>query len=245
VHRSLLALAGVLLVGCGSHFKPELYPSPEALFDAAKAAYDRGDCGGATVGFTRLTFELQSRDPRLAEARYFLAECRFRGGEYLEASREFRRVADEFPTHELAPTALMRAGDALAKLWKRPELDPTYGEQALSTYSEVLSRFPNSEAATLTRQKSAVLTDKFALKDLKNGDFYFRIGAYDSAMIYYRSVVSNYTQSKYAATALMKLVQTYRRIGYAEEAAETCDHLHRFYEGLDGLADLCPVPAAQ
>jgi outer membrane assembly lipoprotein YfiO len=234
----------LLLAACGGHFKPDTYGSPVELFDASKAEYQRGNCGGAIKGFTKVVFELPPRDPRIAEARYLLGECHLQAKDYLEASREMRRAADDFPSHEIAPTALMRSGDALAKLWKRPELDPTYGEQALAVYSEVLTRYPNSSAAGLTRERVAALGDRFATKDLKTGDFYYRIKAFDSAIIYYRSVITSWPQSQFAPTALMKLVRTYERIGYDDEANETCAHLHRFYPEAAGLKDVCPDSTA-
>jgi hypothetical protein len=39
----------------------------------------------------------------------------------------------------------------------------------------------------------------------------------------------------------MKLVTTYRRIGYFEEANETCAHLRRFYGEAAGLDGVCPA----
>ena len=241
VRRAFLIACAGGLVACGAKFKPELYASPVELFDASKAEYERGNCSGAERGFTRVVFELPPRDPRLAEARYLIGECQFQDKRYLEASRELRRAADDFPTHEIAPTALMRSGDALAKLWKRAELDPTYGEQALAVYSEVLTRYPNASAAALTRERVTELGDRFALKDLKNGDYYYRLRAYDSAMIYYKSVIAGWPESRHTPTALMKLVVTYRRIGYEEEAVETCAHLRRFFAEADGLDAVCPA----
>lgn len=242
--RQGLLTVVALAAACGGGLKPDQYPSPQALFEASKAAYERGDCGSAVRGLTRVVFEFPARDPRLAEARYLLGECRLRQGDRLIAAQELRRVADEFPTHELAPRALLRAGDALAGLWKRPELDPTYGEQARSTYSEVLTRFPQSEEAARAQERSTELADKFALKEIKTGDFYLRLRAFDSAIIYYKSVVANYTESRHAPLALLRLVDIYRRIGYAEEAAETCEHLRRFYATHDGVTEACPAPAA-
>ena len=238
------ALVVVGTAACGGGFKPDAYPSPVALFEASKEEYQRGNCTGAVRGLTRVVFELPARDPRVAEARYLIGECRFKQKDYLEAARELRRAADDFPTHEVAPTALMRSGDALVKLWKRVELDPTYGEQALSVYSEVLQRYPNASAAELTRERVGRLGDWFATKDLKTGDFYFRIKAFDSAIIYYRSVIEHWPQSQPAPLALMKLVETYHRIGYEEEATETCAHLRRFYSEAKGLGAVCPDSAA-
>jgi outer membrane protein assembly factor BamD len=243
VRQVLWGLAALALAACGSNFHPDQYPSPEALMDATRAAFDRGDCGAAIRGLNRLVFELPARDARMAEVRFLLGECHLRNGDRLQASQEFRRVADEFPAHERAPTALLRAADAEAGLWRRVELDPTFGEQALRTYTEVQTRFPTSDAAALARERGAALTDRFALKDLKTGDLYFRFRAYDSAIIYYRSVVATYPESKHVPAALVRLVQTYRRIGYAEEAAETCDHLRRFFPTAADVAQTCPAPA--
>ena len=243
MRQALLGLAALAGAACGNNFHPEQYPSPEALLAASRAAYERGDCGFAVQGLTRVLFELQPRDPRVAEARYLLGECHLRSGDRLQAAQELRRVADEFPGHELAPRALLRAADALAAMWKRVELDPTYGEQAASTYAEVASRFPNAEATVQARERAAELTDRFALKELKNGDLYYRVHAYDSAIIYYRNVVATYPDSKHVPAALLKLVETYRRIGYAEEAGETCEHLRRFFPTADGVARTCPAPA--
>jgi outer membrane assembly lipoprotein YfiO len=234
-------ICAVLAAGCGGRFKPQNYLTPETLLEASKQEFRQGSFGNAKTGLTRVTLELAANDPLLAEARYFLAESYFAQSDYLEASREFRRVADEFPTHPLAPEALLRAGDASAALWSRPELDPTYGEAALATYRELVGRFPQAPATVRAQRKLAVLAERFAEKDYRNGLFYLRLGGYDSAIIYFRSVAANYPQARVAADALVKLIEAYRRIGYAEERRETCAHLRRYYPGADGLDAACPL----
>jgi hypothetical protein len=42
----------------------------------------------------------------------------------------------------------------------------------------------------------------------------------------------------------MRLVQTYRKIGYDDEVTETCAHLRQYYPDADGLDHVCPPPAA-
>ena len=246
VMRKHVAVGGlILLAACGSGFTPETYPTPESLLAASIERFEAGDCGAARRGLLRLSFELPARDERLADVRFYLAECQYQDGEYLGASREFRRVADEFPDHARAPAALLRAGEALARLWKRPELDATYGETALAVFRELAVRYPAADAARAAREQVAVLVDKFAAKDIRTGDFYFRLRAYDSAILYYRSVIQQWPESRLAPRALLRLVATYERIGYEEEIRETCDHLRRFYPDQPGLNARCPVePAA-
>ncbi len=235
---------GFLLLGavaaCGGGGQP-LQVTPETLLEEAKALYRQGKIGAAKERLERVTSGSGARGPLLAEAYYYLGECEFAQGLYLEASGEFRRVADGFPQHPLAPDALLRAGDALAQLWKEPELDPEYGENAMATYRELMGRFPDSRAARRAALKINALAERFAEKDYKNGIFYERLKAYDSAIIYFKSVVANYAQSSFAPRALIKLVEIYRELGYNEEIRETCQHLRNYYPDAEGLNRVCPA----
>jgi len=239
--RRTAALILVLLggAGCSKTLDPSLYPTPEALYDASVAAYERGDCGRATQGLQRLIFELPPRDARHADVRYFLAECQLKQHLELEAAQQFRRVSDDYPRHELAPIALMRAGDSFAKLWDDPELDPTYGETALATYSELLGRYPNSQAADSARARIQALNELFAEKGYKSGVFYFRLRAFDSAIIYFKDVVARYPRTEYAAKSVVKLIEAYARIGYEEEKTEMCLYRQQYYPEADGADKWC------
>ena len=228
-----------LLVACGPSLNPDDYPDPESLWDVAKAAYREGNWGKAQIGFQRLMFEVGPRDERQAEARYYVAECQLQQGQRLEAARQFRRVSDDFPRHRLAPDALLRAGDAFAQLWNNPELDPTYGETALATYAELMGRYPNSTAAQRGALKIQEINEMFAEKDYKNGVFYLRLRAIDSAIIYFKDVILKYPQSSYASLSVVKLIEAYDRIGYDDERLEYCTYLSQYYPGTPGAEERC------
>jgi len=225
----LVLLTAILFSSCGKRLDPSRYPTPEDLYEASMAAFEDGNCGNAEIGFQRLTYDLSVRDPRRAMVRFHLAECEYRGNRFLEAAREFRRVADEHAQDSIAPQALLMAGNANARLWRRPELDATYGLNALTVYSELLTRYPQSPAATEARERVAELNEMFANKAYKTGIFYFRLKAYDSAIIYFRSVVAEYPQTSFASEALLKLVEAYERIGYEEDKQDMCLQLRRYY----------------
>jgi len=214
----------------------------DSVYRTAMGQYRRGDFSHAREGFT-LILSNPGSDALTAEASYYQAECDYANGMYLEAAREFRRVADEHAGHPLAPDALLRAGDAQAELWRDPELDPEYGQAATATYRELVARFPGSRAAQRAAAKLVRLANMFADKDYRTGRFYQRLKAYDSAILYFRGVVADYPQSRFAPQALLRLVQIYGVLDYADERRETCDHLHRYYPEAAGLAQTCPVPA--
>ncbi len=235
----ILGLA-TLAVSCGHAPRPSA-TTPETQLERAMTLIRRGDFRRAQVVLMRLNFEFTAGQPEAASARYYLAECAFQLGDRVTAAHEFRKVADEFPASEYAPLALLRAGDANLRLWRRAELDPAYGETALSIYQELTARYPQSEAAARARPHVRRLQNQFAEKAYKNGMFYLRRKAFDSAIIYFKDVIATYPDAALAPDALLRLVDSYRAIGYKDEMQETCAHLRRFYPQATGLAKSCPA----
>lgn len=193
----------------------------------------------------RFNLESPRNDHRRVEGHFLVGEAHLASGERLEAAREFRRVSDETPSDSLAPQALLRVGDAYAQLWRRPELDATYGQSALSTYQELLNRYPDSEAAATGKLRIAALNDEFAVKEYKAAKYYLRLKAWDSAVIYLRDVLANYPQATAAPHALMDLIATQRRLGYPEDADQACSYLRRFHPGTPGTDRVCPPKTSQ
>jgi outer membrane assembly lipoprotein YfiO len=242
-----LAVALTGLAGCHPRGRvPRAAPPPPPTdVDMARALnlFRHGDFRKAQPIFQRLSFDLPPGSLDLAQVRYDIAETSFQLGDFVQAASDFRKVADEFSTTAYAPLALLRAGDANLRLWHRPELDPSYGETALAIYQELAGRFPDSDAAARARLHVRRLENQFAEKTYKTGIFYMRRKAFDSAIIYFKDVIANYPNTARASDALLRLVESYRAIGYKQELQETCDHLRRFYPNATGLNRACPAAA--
>ncbi len=238
----LIALVG--FVAC--HHAPKVTPASQPDLELARARrqFRSGDFAHALISLRRLTFELGPAQPELGEVRYDLAECYFQTGDRVQAAHEFRQVADQYPTSEYAPLALLRAGDANLRLWRRPELDPTYGQSALAIYQELAGRYPGTTAAARAQQHVQQLREWFAEKDYKNGLFYLKRRAFDSAIIYFKDVIATYPGTPRVPDALLRLVDSYRGIGYTDELKETCTHLRRFYPQARGLDESCPADSS-
>ena len=236
VFRLLLPIA---VMACGHGARPAP-PAPDVILARSRAQFRAGDFADAQQSLRRVMFELSPNDTTLSEVHYLLAETQFQMGQFSEASVEFRQTADQFPGSVYAPLALLRAGDANMRLWRKPELDPTFGQTALAIYQDLTGRYPNSQAATRAQLHVRQLREWFADKTYKYGLFYFRRGAYDSGIIYFKDVVANYPDTPRAADALLRLADSYRVIGYREELQETCAHVRRFYPQAHGLEQSCP-----
>ena len=241
--RRCWVVGWIAVAACGRAGPPPVAPAvrPEVELARAKERFHRGDFSHALATFKKLSLQFLPAQPEAAETRYYLAECYFQTGDRLEAAHEFRQVADLYPSTDYAPNALLRAGDANLRLWRRPELDPSYGQAALAIYQELQGRYPGTPAAARAQLHVKQLRDWFAEKTFKNGMFYFRRRAYDSGIIYFKDVIANYSESRWTVAALLRLVDSYRAIGYADERRETCAHLRRFYPTASGLSDRCPA----
>jgi outer membrane assembly lipoprotein YfiO len=239
-----------LAAGCGGK-SPEVAPTPsssaaavDSLWGRGEAAFNGGDFGAAQRLFDQLSPMMGEGDPRYLRLHFFMAEILLAQGNQLQAVREFRRVADERPDSPLAPEALLRAGDGYADLWRRAELDPTYGETARGVYQEVTTRYGGTPAAARAALRLAELSEKFAAKDYKTAVFYFRFKAYDSAILMFRSVIANYPRSAVVPGALERLVRSYQILGYQEDVKETCAYITQYHPDPTGPRRLCPVPVA-
>lgn len=246
-----LLLATLAACGRGTKERSALAPAPVAqtaspdeldrLWNQAVIAFRHGQWKRATEHFQRVIQEFPPGDPRVSQAHFYLGEVQFARGENLDAVREFRRVSDETPNDPLAPEALARVGDAYAELWKRPELDPTYGTTALAAYNELLSRYPGTPAAERGQKKVAALQEKFATKQYKAALYYLRFKAYDSAILYLKDLVASYPRASVAPEALLRLIGAYQKLGYKEDVQETCGYLRRFHPKAPGVNQACPV----
>jgi len=237
--RRAFWLAAATLAAC--HRAPPQTPTPTALLEQARAAIHRGDFDEALQTYKKVGFELEPNDPVQPEVHYYTAECVYQSGDYIEAAHAFREMADQYPRSEFAPLALLRAGDANMHLWRKPELDPTYGQTALATYQELAARYPDSEAASRATMHVKKLRAQFAEKAYKNGMFYFRRGAYDSGIIYFKDVIASYWDTPLAKDALLRLADTYHAIGYVEDLNETCVRLRQYYAQDKAVKKVCPA----
>jgi outer membrane assembly lipoprotein YfiO len=256
--RTFLLGTVALLLACGggrSRSAGTAAPAPVASTGASAATVDSlwrqsehavrtGKWADAEKLLDRAVLEFSPGDPRVARAHFYLGEALFAQNRQLEAAREFRKASDETPNDPIAPDALLRLGDVYADLWRRPELDPTYGQTALATYQELLNRYPGSDAAKRGQLRVSELNERFATKAYKAAMFYFRLKAYDSAVLYLKDLVATYPKTGVVPEALVKLVQAYRALGYREDVQETCGYIRRFHPRAPQVGEVCPSKPA-
>lgn len=252
MRRTLSFLFLGLLSACGRTAPAEL-PHPDAgrtaaqvdsLYAQGEALFRDGKWTRALDAFTLAAPMLGSDDPRYLRYRFYMGEIHYARSEYLQATREFRRLADEVPEDSLAPVALYRAGMAYRELWRKPQLDPSYGQTAMQVFAEVASRYPGTVSAARAQIQVLELQEWAAEKEYRNARFYLRYSAHNSAVLVLRDLVANYPRTRWAPLALLRMVEAYEKLGYEEDREETCEYIRTYHPGIKDLAKICPPASA-
>lgn len=126
---------------------------------------------------------LSAADNAAAQAAYDAAFKTLRGGDYVGASREFRKFIEQYPDHSLTPNAFYWLGESYYVT--------TNYKVALEAFQHLLNQFPQSEKAP-----DALLKVGYCQLELKQAP---------AAKATLESVVSKYPSSKAASLAKERL----------------------------------------
>jgi outer membrane protein assembly factor BamD len=238
--------ATAALAGCRTGFRIARFTSNEALYAAGVREFERKHWGNAIAAFEKLTNDLPARDTLLPRSYWYLGHAHSRQSEHLLAAQSFTRLFESFPDDTLADDAALESGRSYRSLWRKPALDPTYGETAITAYNALIGLYPDSPHAEQARRDILELEQWFATKNYETGRYYLRRKAYDSALLYFRYVLERWPHVPRARDALLRIAEANRAIRYREDYVEACTRLRQTYPGDVDVAQVCrdaPSPA--
>ena len=227
--RRALVATLLLLAACHPDFEIAKFPTNEALYRAATEEFARGRWDNAVSAFEKLTTDLPARDTLLPRSHWYLARAHQAKDEWVLAATSFSRLTESFPDDTLADDAAIEAARSYRRLWRKPALDATYGESALASYNTLLGLYPTSPLIPAAKKELTELEEMFAQKNYLSGMYYFRRGGFDSGIIYFKDVLNRYPTSSSARQAQLRLVESYKKIRYKEDAVDACTALRKSY----------------
>ena len=221
----LLALA---MTACASRGPALETLDQEALFQHGMERLQDRDWSGAISTFERFTLTFPGH-PRVAEARFRIGQAYAGRGEHVTAAMEFNRLANDFPAGPWADDARFEVCRSYYELSPAPPRDQTYTVTGIDHCRSLLLYYPESEYVPRTEEMMQELVGKLAEKEFDNAEYYFRRRAYHSANIYYEAVATDYPETSWAPRALLRLHESFTRLGYEQEAAAARERLLRDY----------------
>jgi outer membrane protein assembly factor BamD len=198
----------------------------------------------AVEAFEQFTLQFPT-NPRHQEARFRLGEAYIGKKEYITATTELARLATDYPAGNYADDSRLKICEAYYKLSPKSQLDQQYTRAAVDHCQALEAYYPNSEYVAQTRRMAQEMINKLADKDYRAGEYYFKRGAVDSAILYYESTLNEFPTSSSAPRSLLRLFQAYTNLGYKEEADGAKARLLKDYPESDAARTVQGVAAAK
>jgi outer membrane protein assembly factor BamD len=125
--------------------------------------------------------------------------------QYQEAIDAFKKVVEDYPQSALVEDAKFQIGQCYAQAAPKPGYDQLNTEESINEFKELLETSPESEKAKEATAFLDQLKEKKAESIFASAKFYERIKKYNSAQVYYKQILDEYSKTSWAAKALERL----------------------------------------
>jgi len=162
------------------------------------------------------------------EAQFLLAEGYYRSGDYSSAISEYEQVVEQYGLSPWAERAQFQIGMCYLKQSLPPSLDQEDTYKALEVFGRFLEDYPESPLAERAKGYIRKCRDKLAEKLYRMGLVYRKLGHPEAAEIYFRDLLKEYPDSRWAPWALYELGRL------AEDRGDLGEARRAFEEVLSG-----------
>jgi len=233
-------LITLLLSACSSEdpFLKELGYTEEELYQHIQKKLDKHQYDDAVESLQAM--EAQYPFGKYAEkSQLDLIYAYYKQYEYEAAAATAERFIRLHPQHENADYAYymkglasFTEGSGLFERFMPTDLtlrDPGAARQSFADFSQMLSRFPDSQYAADARKRMIYLRNLLARYEVHVASYYFKRGAYLAAANRGRYVVENFQRTPAVPDALATMVQAYRLLGLDDLADDALVVLQENY----------------
>lgn len=216
----------LLLFGCSKRVVIESL-SPEEEFNRAYSLFENKKYKQAIDRF-QYFFNNQYGSQYIDDAQFYIAESYYRMKDYENAISEFNFLINNFPGSDFLAMAYLRKAQSLEKLTPIIQRDQDLTQKAIEAYDFFILRFPDSdsiEKAIIGKQR---LKGKLNRKELEIAKLYFKMGKYNSAIIYLNEIIKKDNELK--DEALLILGDCHLKLKDKEKAKEIFSSVSEKYK---------------
>ncbi len=178
---------------------------PEEMYHHLRLLYERGRYLEASDGFNYFTLNY-SGHALVDSSQYFIAQAHFNMKEYLISVDAFEELVRRFPNSKLVAESMFMVGRCYWEMSPRYSLDQEYTHSAIDALQSFIDYFPDHQEMALEAQGYiGKCREKLARKHYSNGIIYLKMKQYGAASIYFRGVINQYYDTRWAADATYKL----------------------------------------
>lgn len=231
VKSLFILLSAMLLVSCASTDVTTTMPVEER-YQKAKALFDDEDYLQAIEDFKVITVQFQGSE-YADEAQFYLAECRYRRGEFILASAEYDNLVRLMPGSPFTNLARYMRADSYYQLSPKPQLDQKYSRMALDNFQTYIEFSPKDTLVGEAEKKITELTLKLAMKMYEGGLLYYRMEYFRAAIAYFDKLIQDYHDSPYADDGMLWKARSQNERKDFAGAVQTIQELLTKHPGTD------------
>lgn len=243
---AVLATVVLLLGACASDQEEIAYVERpvEAIYNEAMDQMEAGNYKLAAQTFD----EVERQHPYsqwATKAQIMAGYAYYLRGDYDDAVNALTRFIELHPGNRDVAYAYYLKGLCYYEQISDVARDQRMTEQALTVFTDLVRRFPDTDYARDARLKIDLAHDHIAGKEMDVGRFYLRNGHHLAAIGRFRTVVEKYQTTTHVAEALHRLTEAYLALGVVEEARRTAAVLGHNYPDSDWYRDSWRLLAQQ
>jgi outer membrane protein assembly factor BamD len=216
-----IAVVAVALAGCDmfgpTKIKEETIIPPETLYAAAIKDMDSQRYVTAVANLEKLERQHPYSDYN-EKAKLMQVYGNYRIGKFDEAILAADRYIALYPQSKEVPYVLYLKGNAYYAQIKDITRDQKISQDAIDTYSLLISNYPKSDYAKDAREKILVGYDQMAGKEMSVGRYYLGNGQYAAAINRFQVVTEKFQTSTHIEEALYRLTEANLALGLVGEA---------------------------
>jgi outer membrane protein assembly factor BamD len=229
--RSALALAvlAALLAGCAASVMPQLRGNADRL-GVARNLYAKGEYALVVEALSGwVTTGTGSAD--IDQGVHLLGLAYLRQKDWANAQAQFERIARDYPESDSARAAAYHLGEAFLGQSRGPDFDQEFTLRALTQWQRFVQDDDSDAYAALADARIAECRTRLAQKLWRTGDLYVKTNYYEPALIYFRSVISEYGDTPVLGDALLGLAVADAKLGRKDTALVVLKDLATRFEG--------------
>lgn len=203
--RIILTVTFIILIGCAGK-QPQLNLPLQERFDRGLEYIEKEKYFNAQQEF-QIVILSGSHTELGDDAQFYFAESYFRNKEYLLAIAEYERLTRNMKYSGYVEKSRWRICEAYVAESPKYFHDQSNTNKALQKLQEFIDEYPNSEFNDDAKDTIKELRRKLAHKLYNSGQLYLKLLVYDSAIITFEDLLSNYYDTEYAEKAHIGIIR--------------------------------------
>tara|TARA_X000000368_G_scaffold113460_1_gene88481 strand:- start:7446 stop:8234 length:789 start_codon:yes stop_codon:yes gene_type:complete len=166
------------------------------------------------------------------DALFFLAESYFLDEEYELALIEYEKLVSRMGFSPYIEKTRWRICETLMALSPNYYHDQESSRKAIIEIQQFLDDYPSSDYSVGADSLIKEIRLRLAEKNMETGELYFKLKAYDSAILAYKIVIKDYYDTTYYRDANLEVMRCLVLLGNNKEAKELLEDLEESNQSL-------------